>query len=91
MEIRRQGLEGGRPAVNEAVDALYMGVASKEDIDTAMTKGVNYPRGLLKWCDEIGAEKIFKVLNLLREFYGDRYRPSVLLRDLAIKGKKIYE
>ena len=78
--------------VNEAADALYLGVASKEDIDMAMTKGVNYPKGLLKWCDEIGAEKILNVLNELKEEYSeDRYRPSVLLKRMAKEKKKFYE
>src|SRR5205085_1472312 len=40
--------------INEAVDAVQMRVASPEDIELAMTKGVNYPKGLLAWCDEIG-------------------------------------
>src|SRR5205823_6555010 len=44
--------------INEAAEALYLKVASKEDLDLAMMKGVNYPKGLLKWCDEIGAAKI---------------------------------
>ena len=38
--------------INEAMDALYLHIASKEDIEIAMTKGVNYPKGLLKWCDD---------------------------------------
>lgn len=67
--------------INEAADALYYNIAGKEDIDLAMTKGVNYPKGLLKWADEIGIEK---VLNTLQELYGlyqeDRYRPSVMLK-----------
>lgn len=77
--------------INEAIDALYFNVASKEDIDLAMMKGVNYPKGLLRWCDEIGAEKIYERLNVLRTIYGERYRPSVLLRDMVMEGRKIYE
>jgi 3-hydroxybutyryl-CoA dehydrogenase len=41
--------------ITEAVDAVHMRVATPADIDLAMTKGVNYPTGLLAWCDEIGA------------------------------------
>ncbi|MDB4879371.1 MAG: 3-hydroxyacyl-CoA dehydrogenase NAD-binding protein [Gemmatimonadetes bacterium] len=67
--------------VNEAVDAVYLRVASAADIETAMTKGVNYPRGLLRWGDEVGAGEILRRLEALQAEYGDdRYRPSVLLR-----------
>lgn len=78
--------------INEAADALYMGIASKSDIDMAMTKGVNYPKGLLKWCDELGAERILDVLNNLKDDYAeDRYRPSLLLKKMAKEKKKFYE
>jgi 3-hydroxybutyryl-CoA dehydrogenase len=78
--------------INEAADALYLGVASKEDLDLAMTKGVNYPKGLLKWCDEIGADKILNILNHLKEEYAeDRYRPSVLLKRMVKEKRKFYE
>ncbi|TAL62209.1 MAG: 3-hydroxybutyryl-CoA dehydrogenase [Bacteroidetes bacterium] len=75
--------------INEAADALYYGVATKEDIDMAMTKGVNYPKGLLKWADEIGIEKVLSALEKLYSKYNeDRYRPSVLLKKLVREGKK---
>jgi 3-hydroxybutyryl-CoA dehydrogenase len=35
--------------INEAADALFLNIASAKDIDNAMTKGVNYPKGLLAW------------------------------------------
>ena len=74
--------------INEAADALYYGVATKEDIDLAMTKGVNYPKGLLKWADEIGIKKILSVLeDLYNEYNEDRYRPSVLLKKMVKEGK----
>ena len=67
--------------VNEAIDAVHRGVASAADIETAMTRGVNYPRGLLAWGDEIGPATILHRLEALQDEYGeDRYRPSVLLR-----------
>ena len=67
--------------VNAAADALYMGVASAADIDLAMTKGVNYPKGLLAWGDEVGAATILERLKALQREYGEeRYRPSPLLR-----------
>lgn len=72
--------------INEAFDALYLGIASREDIDTAMTKGVNYPKGLLEWADEIGVKKVYDRLVALQEDYGDdRYRPSYLLKKKAAK------
>lgn len=77
--------------INEAADAFYYGVATKEDIDLAMIKGVNYPKGLLKWADEIGIEKILAVLeNLYSEYGEDRYRPSVLLKRMVKEGKKCF-
>ena len=67
--------------VNEAIDAVHMRVASARDIELAMTKGVNYPKGLLAWGDEIGAATILARLEALQAEYGeDRYRPSPLLR-----------
>ena len=69
--------------INEAANALYLNVASKEDIDTAMTKGVNYPKGLLRWADEIGIGKCVEHLDALyNEYHEDRYRCSPLLRKM---------
>ena len=63
--------------INEAYDAKYLGVASAEDIDLAMTKGVNYPKGLISWGKEIGLDVIVERLNSLQLQYGeDRYRVS---------------
>lgn len=70
--------------INEAVDAAYLNIAAPKDLEVAMTKGVNYPKGLLQWCNEWGASKALLVLERLHQRYGDdRYRPSPLLRDLA--------
>ncbi len=78
--------------INEAADALYMGIGSKEDIDLAMTKGVNYPKGLLKWADELGIENICQQLKHLQDAYGDdRYRQSILLKRMVVAGKKFYD
>ena len=77
--------------INEAIDALFLNIASKEDIDLAMTKGVNYPKGLLKWADEYGLEKVLKQLEHFHFEYGeDRYRPSVLLRRMVSKGEQFF-
>jgi 3-hydroxybutyryl-CoA dehydrogenase len=75
--------------INEAVDAVHMRVASAEDVDLAMTKGVNYPKGLLAWCDEIGAERVLGWMSRLQGEYGeDRYRPSRLLRKMAAESRR---
>jgi 3-hydroxybutyryl-CoA dehydrogenase len=67
--------------VNEAVEALQARVASAADIEIAMTRGVNYPKGLLAWGDEIGAASILETLDSLHHEYGDdRYRASARLR-----------
>ncbi len=77
--------------INEAADALYFGVASKEDLDIAMTTGVNYPKGLLRWADELGIEKAVAMMDELHHNYlEDRYRCSVLLRKMAKEGKTFY-
>lgn len=74
--------------INEAVDALFLNIATKEDIDLAMTKGVNYPKGLLKWGEEIGWDIVLNGLQALFEEYGeDRYRPSPLLKRW-VRGNK---
>jgi 3-hydroxybutyryl-CoA dehydrogenase len=63
--------------INEACDAHYLGLASEDDIDLAMTKGVNYPKGLFQWGKEWGFEKVNEALqNLMRQYQDDRYRSS---------------
>jgi 3-hydroxybutyryl-CoA dehydrogenase len=75
--------------INEAAEALHLGVASVADMETAMTKGVNYPKGLLGWCDESGASKWLEKLDgLYHEYHEDRYRASSLLRKHAVGNKK---
>jgi 3-hydroxybutyryl-CoA dehydrogenase len=69
--------------INEAVEAKRLGVANDEDIELAMQKGVNYPKGLLAWGKEIGYAKISETLqNLYEEYQEERYRQSPLLRKL---------
>ena len=73
--------------VNEAVDAVHYGVASPADIELAMTKGVNYPRGLLAWGDALGPAQVLATLEALQQDYAeDRYRASVRLRRLVREG-----
>lgn len=77
--------------INEACDTHYLGIASAQDIDLAMTKGVNYPKGLLKWADEIGLNEIQKTLNdLYYQYEEDRYRSCVLLKYMVKNEKTFY-
>ncbi|MGH7618890.1 MAG: 3-hydroxyacyl-CoA dehydrogenase NAD-binding domain-containing protein [Gemmatimonadaceae bacterium] len=78
--------------INEAVDAVHLRVASPEDVDLAMTKGVNYPKGLLAWGNEIGLARVLAWLERLQAEYGeDRYRPSPLLRRMVGDDRRFFE
>jgi 3-hydroxybutyryl-CoA dehydrogenase len=78
--------------MNEAIDAVFLRVASVTDIDLAMTKGVNYPMGLLRWADERGLDWLLGSISELQSEYGeDRYRPSPLLRRMAGEHRRFYE
>ncbi|GEM_PF-3928243 len=69
--------------INEAVEAKRLKIASDEDIEMAMQQGVNYPKGLLNWGQEIGYQKISETLqNLYNEYQEERYRQSPLLRKM---------
>jgi 3-hydroxybutyryl-CoA dehydrogenase len=77
--------------INEAADALFLNIASPEDIDTAMTKGVNYPKGLLAWADEKGIDWCVNTMDVLYDEYReDRYRCSPLLRRMNTEGKQFF-
>lgn len=77
--------------INEAADALFWNIASAEDIDNAMTKGVNYPKGLLAWADEKGIDWcVDKMDDLYNEYHEDRYRCSSLLRKMNRDNKSFY-
>ena len=77
--------------INEAYDAVLMQVASPQDVDLAMMKGVNYPKGLLAWSEELGPETVLNQLNSLQERYGeDRYRPNALLKDRVASGIPLF-
>ena len=67
--------------VNEAVEAVNQGIASADDVDAAMCKGVNYPLGPVAWGRRIGLAHVAAVLGHLGQAYGeDRYRVSPWLR-----------
>ncbi len=77
--------------INEAADALFLNIASAEDIDNAMTKGVNYPKGLLAWADEKGMDWcVSKMDELYNEYHEDRYRCSPLLRKMNKENKTFF-
>lgn len=77
--------------INEAADALFLNVASKSDIETAMTKGVNYPKGLLAWADEKGIAMVIQTLDGLYHLYHeDRYRVSPLLRNMLNQNQTFF-
>lgn len=78
--------------INEAADAVFWNIASKDDIDLAMRFGTNYPKGLLAWADEIGIQTIYTRLHNLHETYcEDRYRPSPLLRKMVREQVTFYK
>ena len=77
--------------INGAVDVLNLSIASRDDIDTAMTTGVNYPKGLLKWADEMGVKSVDNQLKELQNKSGDdRYKPSPLLNKMAAENSTFY-
>jgi 3-hydroxybutyryl-CoA dehydrogenase len=76
--------------VNEAVEAVHLGICTVADVELAMTTGVNYPRGLLAWGDEIGGATVLARLQALQYETGDdRYRPSVRLRRAVQAGTSL--
>jgi 3-hydroxybutyryl-CoA dehydrogenase len=77
--------------INAAVDTLNGGIATRDDIDTAMTTGVNYPKGLLQWADDIGQNSLLEQLKELHTQSGDdRYIASPLLIKKVEEGGTFY-
>jgi|TARA_B110000263_G_scaffold70326_1_gene61227 3-hydroxybutyryl-CoA dehydrogenase len=77
--------------INAAADVLNNEIATQDDIDTAMTTGVNYPQGLLKWADEIGIENVLKQLQGLQSnSINSRYLPSPLLIKMSQEKTNFY-
>jgi 3-hydroxybutyryl-CoA dehydrogenase len=73
---------------NEAAFALGEGVGTAQDIDTGMIHGLNYPRGVLAWADQIGLDHVLAILDaLLLETGEPRYRCAPLLRRLGWSGR----
>lgn len=77
--------------VNEAAEALLLQIGTREDLDLAMVKGVNYQKGLLKWADELGIVQILNELNRLHDWFGDdRYRASTMLKQKVQENSSFY-
>lgn len=77
--------------INGAAEALRLQVAGRDDLDRAMTHGVNYPKGLLRWADEIGIDTVLASLEALFGEYHDRkYAPSPLLVRMAREKRTFY-
>jgi 3-hydroxybutyryl-CoA dehydrogenase len=75
------------PMINEAVTTLYEGIATVEDIDTAMKLGTNQPMGPLTLADFIGLDTCLAIMQVLHEGLGDsKYRPCPLLRQYVDAG-----
>jgi 3-hydroxybutyryl-CoA dehydrogenase len=78
--------------INEAADAVYKQVCTAKDVDLAMLKGVNYPKGPLAWADEIGTDYISAVIENLGRTYGeDRYRVCPILRKKVCSGGTFHD
>lgn len=77
--------------INEAADALFYNLASKEDIDLAMRTGIDFPNGLLSWADDLGIGFVLRQLDELFERYQEeRYRCSPLLRLMHKQAECFY-
>ena len=75
------------PMINEAIFALYEGVATRESIDGIMKLGMNHPMGPLTLADFIGLDVCLAILNVMHEGLGDpKYRPCPLLIKMVDAG-----
>ena len=75
------------PMINEAIFAVYEGVASAEAIDQVMKLGMNHPMGPLTLADFIGLDVCLAIMNVLQDGFGDpKYRPCPLLKRMVAAG-----
>lgn len=77
------------PMINEAIYALYEGVAGVNEIDTVMKLGMAHPMGPLQLADFIGLDVCLSILNVLHDGFGNpKYAPCPLLVNMVTAGKK---
>ena len=78
--------------INEAAQVYSEQIASKEDIDTAMRLGTNYPYGPLEWTERLGVDLVYNILSTMQSEFGeDRYKPHTILKEMVNLKKKFYE
>lgn len=77
--------------INEAAHLYQNHIASRNDIDLAVTLGLNYPKGLLSWADEIGIRVVIDQLeSIYHQYMEERYRPAVILREMVKNNHVFY-
>ncbi|MCW3977163.1 MAG: 3-hydroxyacyl-CoA dehydrogenase family protein [Candidatus Bathyarchaeota archaeon] len=74
------------PALNEAISLVHEGIADPEDIDKAITLGLNWPMGPIKLLDYLGLDTTLSIAELLRDDLDPKYRPCPLLRQMVRAG-----
>ena len=73
--------------MNEAYQVLQEGTSNREDIDTAMKLGTNYPHGPIEWSEKIGLDLVYHILESMYNNFGDdRYRITPLLREMYLES-----
>jgi 3-hydroxybutyryl-CoA dehydrogenase len=75
--------------INEACYTLQEGTASKEDIDTSMKLGTNYPFGPFEWANKIGIKHVYETLEAIYlDTHDERYKVCPLLKTMYLKGEE---
>jgi 3-hydroxybutyryl-CoA dehydrogenase len=75
--------------INEACYTLQEGTASKEDIDTSMRLGTNYPFGPFEWANNIGIKHVYETLEAIyQDTHDERYKVCPLLKTMYLKGEE---
>lgn len=73
--------------INEAYLVLQEGTSNKDDIDTAMKLGTNYPFGPIEWSEKLGIELVYNILKSMFDTFGDdRYRITPLLKEKYLEA-----